>query len=709
MSPTPTMKRSPTPISPGGSSARKRQHVSKACFNCRDRKKKCDGVTPVCGTCKTYKDDCIWTDKADFRKSVSRSEANALRARVAELEAALRAKEGREAMPAPASTSPVARFGHNGARETADSGPTMLAALQTTHAYQVQDDHGRLRFHGPTSAFRHSHQHASEPLDSTSPSTYSTPRRPNLAAHHVGDAAETEFRRWLPDYFISKEQHDLALDRFFRYFACWAQRVTPHLFYRDMAIAQSHDQADLPVATPNYSPLLHNMMLSLGLAYMDEEHLRSPATRRTFAKEGMKHMERECATPSVATVQALCLWSSHSSTLGDHSLGWVNFGLAVRLSYALGLNVDTSPLVAKGRLSQEALTQRNVTFWSCFCQEETWAIYIGGVPFIGDYTVPLPTPDKITDDLPWVWPPGPFQHLPPQPGYLSLAFVHTSRLMQIAAEITKAVYSGRSDKTALVREGTVQRWAETLDGWLDGLPRPLLVAPASPDPVVPHILMIHLAWAWIVILLFRPFSQVVSKSPGNSHAVDISTAAMTRCHKAALKIVQLATLWEAQHGLRYTAITAPQFLYTAGTTFLLAAAQAALPSQAAAALQKARTCLVYLGEIGRTWVAANQKAAILQDLLNEYAEATPHLTPFLENIAAAGGHDEPTFDFGPNAAANDAPNNAFCYPTSSTDTMTWAGESNFDHFIQSLMSQFAMPLGAEADLLSLLQVPDESA
>ncbi|MDN8677461.1 hypothetical protein Q0N25_13825, partial [Staphylococcus aureus] len=62
---------------------------------------------------------------------------------------------------------------------------------------------------------------------------------------------------------------------------------------------------------------------------------------------------------------------------------------------------------------------------------------------------------------------------------------------------------------------------------LDGLPRPLLVAPASPDPVVPHILMIHLAWAWSVILLFRPFSQVVSKSPGNSHAVDFSTAAMT--------------------------------------------------------------------------------------------------------------------------------------------------------------------------------------
>lgn len=51
----------------------------------------------------------------------------------------------------------------------------------------------------------------------------------------------------------------------------------------------------------------------------------------------------------------------------------------------MGLHVDTAPLVKSGKLSLEAYRQRSVTFWSCFCQEEMWAIYIGRTPLMGDY------------------------------------------------------------------------------------------------------------------------------------------------------------------------------------------------------------------------------------------------------------------------------------------------------------------------------------
>ncbi|MDN8677465.1 hypothetical protein Q0N25_13845, partial [Staphylococcus aureus] len=89
-----------------------------------------------------------------------------------------------------------------------------------------------------------------------------------------------------------------------------------------------------PLLTPNYSPLLHNVIISVGLAYADEEHLHAAQTRRIFYQEGTKHLEREAASPSLATVAALALRSSFSSTVGDYSIGWVYFGLASRLVYA---------------------------------------------------------------------------------------------------------------------------------------------------------------------------------------------------------------------------------------------------------------------------------------------------------------------------------------------------------------------------------------
>lgn len=105
----------------------------------------------------------------------------------------------------------------------------------------------------------------------------------------------------------------------------------------------------------------------------------------------------------------------------------------------VGLHVNTSSLVSRGKLNPETVVQRNVTFWTCFCQEGMWAIYIGRKPMMQDYQLPLPTTDQATDDTVWKWPPGPRSSLPPQKSYLSLAFVETARLMQVATEITRTM------------------------------------------------------------------------------------------------------------------------------------------------------------------------------------------------------------------------------------------------------------------------------
>lgn len=85
--------------------------------------------------------------------------------------------------------------------------------------------------------------------------------------------------------------------------------------------------------------------------------------------------------------------------------------------------------------------------------------------------------------------------------------------------------------------------------------------------------------------------------------------------------------------------TLAQIIYTAGTTFLLAAAQAQLPSHAAAALEKVHASLGMLRTIGETWNAATHKAAILQKLLGAYGQASVEAPVISDHIALWSGEE----------------------------------------------------------------------
>jgi hypothetical protein len=74
----------------------------------------------------------------------------------------------------------------------------------------VQDDLGNLSVHNPTSAFHHVTTKAALTLRSEGTREFR-----KLA----NDKDPKRFARFLPDVYITKLQHDTAVDRFFRYFA----------------------------------------------------------------------------------------------------------------------------------------------------------------------------------------------------------------------------------------------------------------------------------------------------------------------------------------------------------------------------------------------------------------------------------------------------------------------------------------------------------
>jgi hypothetical protein len=85
-------------------------------------------------------------------------------------------------------------------------------------------------------------------------------------------------------------------------------------------------------------------------------------------------------------------------------------------------------------------------------------------------------------------------------------------------------------------------------------------------------------------------------------------------------------MWHTQHGLRFTPPTMAQVVYTAGTTFLLAAVQARAAHQSASFMSGASQCLESLDHISQTWPAASQKGTILSGLISEYGSSSAPTT-----------------------------------------------------------------------------------
>jgi hypothetical protein len=221
----------------GPEPGKKRRHnVGKACENCRRRRVKCDGLQPECGTCRVYKDDCCWDAREDLRKPISRQQVEALQTRIADLEKMLKDHGLDPGHPAGMASVTVAET-EGGADSTANNNGFGLSGVDSTvvkcqpeskqrggsdrsdndsgewpenssQNHLVENETGDFQVYGPTSAFRHLS------LSNNSGNVTSPTAEPE--SHGPG------FRKYLPtEVRLTEEEHEVALDRFFRYYASW--------------------------------------------------------------------------------------------------------------------------------------------------------------------------------------------------------------------------------------------------------------------------------------------------------------------------------------------------------------------------------------------------------------------------------------------------------------------------------------------------------
>lgn len=124
--------------------------------------------------------------------------------------------------------------------------------------------------------------------------------------------------------------HYSALDLLFKFFTSWCLHIVPALFLRDMYRSLSVPASHASPKTPHYSPMLHNALVALALAFVDDPKLRDLKSRQYFANKAKSYIEIECSKPTLSVVNALSTLACFYSSIGeDQTLGYLYFGTCI--------------------------------------------------------------------------------------------------------------------------------------------------------------------------------------------------------------------------------------------------------------------------------------------------------------------------------------------------------------------------------------------
>ncbi|KAI0312453.1 hypothetical protein OF83DRAFT_1176619 [Amylostereum chailletii] len=480
------------------------------------------------------------------------------------------------------------------------------------------DGSDNLQLYGPTSIFR-----LAPPNNDRSPKQLAAVVTDSVLTYELYAGTNVDWKRYLPDeVLLTQKEHDRILDLLFRFFTSWCLRLIPEFFLRDMYRVLSHSSVHVPPRTAHYSPMLHNSLLAVATAFSDVPEVKDAAARRHYAQKALSYLEAECEHPNISALLALSILANYHSSQGAPTLGYMYFGISARISQALGLGVDCRPWVDAGFILPAGMRDRNWAFWTTFCQDTTWSLYVGRDFCVNSLSnhqgVSVPFVDEEPESKQWRWGPDQID----RPSHLGRTFAATCTLLSISRKIMEVVSNFpklgvREEADAMV----IGRMDLQLSTWKDNLPPEVDVNKTNISSALPQQLMLQMTYQWLLIVLHRPFYR--RKVIKDEHGYEVDH--VKNCDKAALAIMDLAAAWQAQYTLRYVPITFIQVVSAAGTIFILAALQAASgPRLAQRRLDEARhmtqRTIDYLVEIGESFASARGFADILRSLLERQVQ-----------------------------------------------------------------------------------------
>ncbi|KAH7338291.1 hypothetical protein B0J17DRAFT_661857 [Rhizoctonia solani] len=625
--------------SPTTASKRRAPYTSIACNTCRRRRCKCDGTHPTCGTCSFYGHECRWNQEDSSQRPATKQLVQSLRMRIRELES-----EINQLRVGPIGGS---REGYN-----QEDTSTMSPVSPATNTDEQKDQfprrshltvrEGDISASGPTSMW-------STFLDDLAPPRESKISRPELIYRYIFQqissislhmqsqeiqmSEQCEWDRHLPKFNASigftRLEHDKLLHICFNYHTLGLRTLESDLFLRDMLLELTSDPNN-PDATKSsrrltyYSPFLHCALMSLATAFSSNPEVRSKHVREQFARRAKELLESECERPTFTAIYGLLFLSEYHGSLGERGLAYLYSGMSFSMARALGLCISGIAMVESKMITQQELISRTWLFWALFCQDKLISLEYGrdyavSLPHLD---VELPEVDPISDQYPWeeMFPMDGQEHTP-QPNQITLVFFQGCRLMLIAVRIMETLYLQGRQRFEVMENDCMINTHMLLENWHKSLPAQLQVQSQSGRPPLPHIIVLHVAYWWLLVLLHRPFTLHAHPPSGTSEQLASTTftnLSADVCERAAKNIVQLVGIFDQTYGCRFFPLSMLQAIFTAGATLLARyTASGSASEQRTDAYTMAQECIRTLRVAAQTWELARLYASRLEVLLSE--------------------------------------------------------------------------------------------
>ncbi|QRV88116.1 Fungal specific transcription factor domain [Ceratobasidium sp. AG-Ba] len=520
----------------------------KACNFCRARKRKCDGVRPICGYCRSLKHGtCTFEAAPDGRRSVSRSYVSALEARIKALESMIIAAVGEAAME-PVGGDTITQ------QDQPSSAPTTLNNLFQLSSSEIlpEDsgasdiamlDFGRLRLcmrkiekgstlnEGDTSNFCYAPTTGLQRADADEPEPSST------HLHLVCDSGQNFNIRTSTG--IAEDEHELALLNKFWIWQDIHRTVVNRTFFLKSYREGERDSEWV-------SPMLIEMMLAIGEQFGYQGHGSRTDVHSARAEAMVVH---ELVRPRMATMQAIQLMSIFHMGTGKPSVAWSLNGLAVALSNRLGLHIDSTGLVSQGIMSKPMKDMRDALFWDVFVLDRLFSIIMGVHPLQNRRFISTrrPTggirsgllPGGIT--LVGGEPDGTLTHDTPAPVEITSIWIRD--LCDAVETMLLELYALDSpDRTPNDELNTINKNAGVIQTYMDNLPNSINVDVAIQANNLRPI-SLHIFLNLFIIMLNRPFlgrhrTQIAPPADQDTER-RYRSLAFSYCRTAALRILAL--------------------------------------------------------------------------------------------------------------------------------------------------------------------------
>ncbi|QRW25321.1 Fungal specific transcription factor domain [Rhizoctonia solani] len=568
----------PAPAKSGG------QKVSLACDFCRARKRKCDGVRPVCGHCRLTKNTCTFNVHADKRKPPSKTYVSALEARVRTLEALLQAsaleippadfeihhtaenEPELSVRPDPANPRPVKPLDPRADLERLpeESGATAAALA----------DIGKLRLEVEKTE---GEANTGEATNFTYFGATSSRFLSSIGDIQAGDPTDALPR----DQGYTKCYPDSNDEMTFKTYWEWQRIhfpiVDPETFYADYNAGKRNSEF--------VSPMLLDIIYAVGENFGPT---RSIERSQTYLKRAEAAIMIEIGTPRIATIQSIVMMSMFQMGNGKIPVAWILNGMSVALSTRLGLHIDSSGLVAQRVMSQVTHQARKDSFWAVFVVDRLHSTIMGVHPLHSRRSISTHRPAD-PNRSPFL-PPNielagvaPAPSTTPKTQELPAACWNTLRdLIDIVDYMLGDIYSFDAPKRTAAQDYDLP---VTRHGRTSGQE--------------PCLAFLHVYVNLFILLLNRPF--VGPRPPTNANESEqqlerrCRSLAFAHCRKSALRIMELI-----RHLPRASpCFTTPYFIFSASTVLLLSPND----TQALRGVQVGLKCLEDL-EADKYWVDA---------------------------------------------------------------------------------------------------------